>query len=91
MHAAHRRGNCENHQPPEQYSEKNKADGAKKAYPAFNDQAGQFKDRDLYIFVIDFNDEKKTGASRFSLLNEFWWEVQVSNLRPLQCECREPT
>lgn len=32
-----------------------KAHGAKKAYAAFNDQAGQFKDRDLYVFVIDFS------------------------------------
>jgi hypothetical protein len=22
------------------------------------------------------------------IYNVFWWEVQVSNLRPLQCECR---
>lgn len=32
-----------------------KANGPKKAYAAFNDQAGQFKDRDLYVFVIDFS------------------------------------
>nr|WP_315395995.1 cache domain-containing protein [uncultured Duganella sp.] len=30
-----------------------KANGPAKAYAAFNDPAGQFKDRDLYMFVLD--------------------------------------
>lgn len=32
-----------------------KANGTKKAYATFNDPAGPFKDRDLYVFVFDFN------------------------------------
>lgn len=32
-----------------------KANGKDKAYAEFNNPSGQFKDRDMYIFVVDFN------------------------------------
>jgi hypothetical protein len=30
---------------------------------------------------------KSPSTEADGLNDEFWWEVQVSNLRPLQCEC----
>ena len=49
-----------------------KANGKEKAYAEFNNPNGQFKDRDLYIFVIDMNgmewangaNQKMTGDRR---------------------------
>ena len=43
--------------------------------------------RDLSVFCP--YDQKKDLAEKLSprFLTIFWWEMQVSNLRPLQCEC----
>jgi cytochrome c len=42
-----------------------KANGKEKAYAEFNNPNGQFKDRDLYIFVIDMNGmEWANGANQ---------------------------
>ncbi|GAB2866059.1 cache domain-containing protein [Pseudoduganella ginsengisoli] len=42
-----------------------KANGKEKAYAEFNNPAGQFKDRDLYIFVIDMTGmEWANGANQ---------------------------
>lgn len=42
-----------------------KANGKDKAYAEFNNPTGQFKDRDLYIFVIDMNGlEWANGANQ---------------------------
>jgi signal transduction histidine kinase len=47
-----------------------KANGAPKAYAAFNDPAGQFKDRDLYVFVIDFSGKVHAHGANPKLLDK---------------------
>ncbi|HEX7982004.1 MAG TPA: cache domain-containing protein [Duganella sp.] len=47
-----------------------KTNGPAKAYAAFNDQAGQFKDRDLYVFVIDFNGKVQAHGANAKLLGK---------------------
>ncbi|MBP1202092.1 signal transduction histidine kinase [Duganella sp. 1411] len=47
-----------------------KANGPAKAYAAFNDQAGQFKDRDLYVFVIDFNGKVQAHGANAKLIGK---------------------
>ena len=39
-----------------------KSSGPDKAFPAFNDQKGKFRDRDLYIWVADMNANMKCVA-----------------------------
>ena len=47
-----------------------KANGPAKAYAAFNDQAGQFKDRDLYMFVMDLNGKMLAHGANAKLIGK---------------------
>jgi cytochrome c len=47
-----------------------KANGKEKAYSAFNDQKGKFVDRDLYIFVFDFNGVMKSHGANEKLIGK---------------------
>lgn len=47
-----------------------KANGAEKAYAAFNDPAGQFVDRDLYLFVFDMNGKTLAHGANKKLLDK---------------------
>lgn len=47
-----------------------KANGAEKSYAAFNDPAGQFVDRDLYLFVLDMNGKMLAHGANKKLLDK---------------------
>jgi cytochrome c len=47
-----------------------KANGPAKSYAAFNDTAGQFKDRDLYIFVMDMNGKMLSHGANAKLIGK---------------------
>ncbi|CAN7559798.1 cache domain-containing protein [Pseudoduganella sp. LjRoot289] len=53
-----------------------KANGAKKAYAAFNDAAGQFKDRDLYVFVFDFSGKVLAHGANPKLIDKNLLELK---------------
>jgi len=53
-----------------------KANGAAKSYAAFNDGAGQFKDRDLYVFVMDLNGKMLSHGANAKLIDK-----DLSNLK----------
>jgi signal transduction histidine kinase len=47
-----------------------KANGPAKSYAAFNDTAGQFKDRDLYVFVMDMNGKMLSHGANAKLIGK---------------------
>jgi hypothetical protein len=47
-----------------------KANGPAKSYAAFNDAAGQFKDRDLYVFVMDTNGKMLAHGANAKLIGK---------------------
>ena len=47
-----------------------KANGPAKAYAAFNDPAGQFRDRDLYVFVMDLNGKMLSHGANPKLIGK---------------------
>ncbi|SEN88412.1 Single Cache domain 2-containing protein [Duganella sp. CF517] len=47
-----------------------KANGPAKSYAAFNDAAGQFKDRDLYVFVMDLNGKMLAHGANAKLIGK---------------------
>lgn len=47
-----------------------KENGKEKAYAEFNSQKGQFKDRDLYIFVMDMNGVELANGSNAKLVGK---------------------
>ncbi|MES2072651.1 MAG: cache domain-containing protein [Pseudomonadota bacterium] len=47
-----------------------KANGADKAYPAFNETKGQFVDRDLYLFVFDMAGKTLAHGANAKLLDK---------------------
>ena len=47
-----------------------KANGPAKSYAAFNDTAGQFKDRDLYVFVMDLNGKMLSHGANAKLIGK---------------------
>lgn len=47
-----------------------KANGPAKSYAAFNDAAGQFKDRDLYVFVMDMNGKMLSHGANPKLIGK---------------------
>ena len=47
-----------------------KANGPAKSYAAFNDPAGQFKDRDLYVFVMDMNGKMLSHGANAKLIGK---------------------
>ena len=47
-----------------------KANGPAKSYAAFNDAAGQFKDRDLYVFVMDMNGKMLSHGANAKLIGK---------------------
>jgi cytochrome c len=53
-----------------------KANGAEKAYAAFNDPQGQFVDRDLYLFVFDMNGKTLAHGANKKLLDKTLIELK---------------
>ena len=53
-----------------------KANGPAKSYAIFNDTAGQFKDRDLYVFVMDMNGKMLSHGANAKLIGK-----DLSNLK----------
>ncbi len=47
-----------------------KANGKDKAFPAFNDKSGQFVNKDLYIFVMDWNGTLLAHGANEKLINQ---------------------
>jgi cytochrome c len=47
-----------------------KANGKEKAFAEFNNPNGQFKDRDLYVFVFDFNGKTLAHGTNPKLLDK---------------------
>ena len=47
-----------------------KANGKDKAYAEFNNPTGQFKDRDMYIFVVDFNGKTLAHGANPKLIDK---------------------
>jgi len=47
-----------------------KANGKEKAYAEFNNHKGQFKDRDLYVFVMDMNGVEVVNGSNPKLIGK---------------------
>ena len=47
-----------------------KANGPAKSYAAFNDAAGPFKDRDLYVFVMDTNGKMLAHGANAKLIGK---------------------
>ncbi|USX24462.1 cache domain-containing protein [Oxalobacteraceae bacterium OTU3CINTB1] len=47
-----------------------KANGPAKSYAAFNDTAGPFKDRDLYVFVMDMNGKMLSHGANAKLIGK---------------------
>ncbi|MGH8806335.1 MAG: cache domain-containing protein [Noviherbaspirillum sp.] len=59
-----------------------KAHGKEKAYAAFSDAAGQFKDRDLYIFVIDFNGKLHAHGANPKLIDKNLVDLKDADNKP---------
>lgn len=53
-----------------------KANGKEKAYAEFNNPNGQFKDRDLYIFVVDFNGKTLAHGANVKLVDKNMAELK---------------
>jgi signal transduction histidine kinase len=53
-----------------------KANGKDKAYPEFNNKTGQFVNRDLYIFVIDWNGTILAHGANEKLINKPTWDLK---------------
>ena len=47
-----------------------KANGKDKAYPEFNNKSGQFVNKDLYIFVMDWNGTLLAHGANEKLINQ---------------------
>lgn len=56
-----------------------KANGPEKAYAAFNDPAGQFVDRDLYLFVFDMSGKTLAHGANKKLLDKNLIELKDAN------------
>jgi cytochrome c len=53
-----------------------KANGKEKAFAEFSNPSGQFKDRDLYIFVIDFNGKTVAHGANAKLIDKNMAELK---------------
>jgi len=53
-----------------------KANGQDKAFAAFDDTKGQFVDRDLYIFVMDWNGTILAHGANKALINKPTWDLK---------------
>lgn len=53
-----------------------KANGKEKAYAEFTNPNGQFKDRDLYIFVVDFNGKTLAHGANPKLVDKNMIELK---------------
>jgi cytochrome c len=56
-----------------------KANGPEKSYAAFNDPAGQFVDRDLYLFVFDMSGKTLAHGANKKLLDKNLIELKDAN------------
>jgi cytochrome c len=59
-----------------------KANGAEKAYAAFNDPQGQFVDRDLYLFVFDMNGKTLAHGANKKLLDKNLIDLKDADGKP---------
>lgn len=53
-----------------------KANGKEKAFAEFNNPGGQFKDRDMYIFVVDFNGKTLAHGANAKLVDKNMLELK---------------
>lgn len=53
-----------------------KVNGKDKAYPEFNNKTGQFVNKDLYIFVIDWNGTILAHGANEKLINKPTWDLK---------------
>jgi cytochrome c len=60
-----------------------KANGREKSFAEFNNPAGQFRDRDLYIFVIDMNGKMLAHGSIARLINKDVLDMKDADGKPL--------
>ena len=56
-----------------------KANGPEKSYAAFNDPAGQFVDRDLYLFVFDMSGKTLAHGANKKLIDKNLIELKDAN------------
>jgi cytochrome c len=59
-----------------------KTDGNEKAYTAFNDAAGAYIDRDLYIFVMDLQGTVLAHGANKSLIGKTLLNLKDANGKP---------
>lgn len=60
-----------------------KANGREKAIAEFNNPTGQFRDRDLYVFVIDLNGKMLAHGSIARLVNKDVLDMKDADGNPL--------
>lgn len=60
-----------------------KANGKEKAYAEFNKPNGQFKDRDLYIFVIDMNGMEWANGANQKIVGKNVMELKDAEGKPM--------
>jgi TRAP-type uncharacterized transport system substrate-binding protein len=56
--------------------EKFKKDGAQATFAAITDQAREFRDRDLYVYVLDYNCVLQASGANKALVGKSMWEFR---------------
>jgi cytochrome c len=59
-----------------------KANGKEKAFAEFSNPTGQFRDRDLYIFVIDFNGKSLAHGANAKLIDKNMADLKDADGKP---------
>lgn len=59
-----------------------KANGKDKAYAEFSNPNGQFKDRDLYVFVVDFNGKTLAHGGNAKLIDKNVIDLKDADGKP---------